>query len=486
MPSSTEDVLERKKIYDKLSLSQKATLAKWRLILGKEAEDQGIQLGGNKLSDLTKQTMKTEKSSKSVKTGKSGKTGKAGKAGKVGKTGQTGDVGESGKRSKVDKVGEIQVKRQSKGERAGSSEITKSKGDQDDLFGRGGGDEDGEIDDIELNKLDDILNFVYATTQQQRSANLGRSRLSIPKWIENVNELFPKNAKEVLEKDFVKKTDLGDLVNHPELFDKVEPSLEMVKTIISLKHMLPEKVKIAARTVVKKVVDDLKDKLQNEVKKYIIGAIKREEHTPIKVFRNIDWKQSIQRNLKHYNPELKKLIMAEPRFYSAEKRKRAWQIVILVDESGSMSDSVIYSVVMASIFASLPAVHINLIIFDTQVVDLSDKIDDPVDVLMSVQLGGGTDITQAVDYGRSLIKKPKKTIMVIISDFFEGRPYSDLTRSIKQVLEGETRILGIASLGSNAEPYYNRDYANEIRKLGIDVIACTPENLSEIIARLMK
>ena len=236
----------------------------------------------------------------------------------------------------------------------------------------------------------------------------------------------------------------------------------------------------------KKVVDALKGKLKQEVERHIVGAIKRDKHTPIKVFRNIDWKQSIQKNLKHYDHNIKKLIMAEPRFFSAERRKKPWQIVVLIDESGSMTDSVIYSIVMASIFSSLPSVHTNLIIFDTQVVDLSSKLDDPVDILMSVQLGGGTNITRAVRYGQSLIKKPKKAIMVIISDFYEGRNYSDLTKALKHVLEGQTKILGIAALGYDSEPMYDRRYAKEMNGMGIDVLACTPQNLPEIIAKLMK
>jgi len=249
--------------------------------------------------------------------------------------------------------------------------------------------------------------------------------------------------------------------------------------------MLSPNVKDAARRVVKKAVDQIKKHLKTEVEKHIVGAIKRDSHTPIKVFRNIDWKQSIMRNLKHYDSKNRKLIMAEPRFFTNEKRRKAWQIIVLVDESGSMADSVIYSVIMASIFSSLPAVHTSLIIFDTQVVDLSRNIDDPVDILMSVQLGGGTDITKAVRYGQTLIKKPKKAIMVIISDFYEGRPEYDLIKALRHILEGGTRILGIASLASNARPFYNRRLAKEINKLGIDVIASTPESFPEILARLM-
>lgn len=337
-----------------------------------------------------------------------------------------------------------------------------------------------------MKDIGDTLDYLYKPPDVPKGpGGLTSSGLNIPKWLENVKEFFPKSAKEILEKDLVKKSDIAEIVKHPELFDKVEPTIDMVRTIISLKHMLPENVKAVARKIVKRVVDALKEKFQGEVEKHIIGAIKRDMHTPVKVFRNIDWKLSIRKNLKNYSPHLKKLVMAEPKFFCNEKRKKPWQIITLVDESGSMCDSVIYSVVMASIFSSIPALRTNLVIFDTRFVDLSHKVKDPVDILMSVQLGGGTDITGAVRYGRSLIKNGKRCIMVVISDFYDGRPEQDLMREFRHVLEGGTRVLGLAALGSDARPVYNHEFAKKLASIGIDVLVSTPEHLAEIIGKLM-
>ena len=421
---------------------QDLNISRWRLILGKRAEKHGISFGTPYSTEL--------------------------------QTGKGKEKGKSKERLKARGKGEERLNGKDEGEKERIIE-SKSIG-SDSLM-------DGELG--KTTSIDETLNTVYETSQQKRSADLSGTRLSIPKWIENVKNFFPIQTREMLEKDLVKGSNIADLIDHPELFEKVEPSLEMVKTIITLKHMLPENVKDVARKLVKKVVDQLKEKLKTEVEKHIVGAIKRDIHTPLKVFRNIDWKQSIRRNLKNYNPKIKKLIMAEPRFFSNERRKKAWQIIVLVDESGSMADSIIYSVVMASIFSSLPAIHTNLVVFDTQVVDLTSRIDDPVDVLMSVQLGGGTDITAAVRYGQQLIKNPKKTLLAIISDFFEGRNENELTKAIRHVLEGGSKVLGIASLGSNAKPCYNKQYAKKLNSLGIDVIASTPEKLPELIARLM-
>ncbi len=442
---------------EKLNEQGKVGLSRWRLILGQKAENHGISFGGG---------MGAPTSHGSQSSGK--KSNGAGKA-------QTASGNKKGTKKAQSKKASIK-------KAPATKKLTEKKGTS--RAGEGTMDAGGKSANT-MKKMDDTLTFVYNTSQKQRSAGLGPSNLTIPRWIENVNEFFPNKVKEILENDLVKKSNIADLINHPELFEKVEPSIEMVKTIIALKHMLPEKVKEVARKIVKKVVDRLKNQLKSEVEKHIVGAIKRDIHSPIKIFRNIDWKQSIQRNLKHYDPNLKKLIMAEPRFFSNEKKRKAWQIIVLIDESGSMTDSVIYSVVMGSIFSSIPALNTNLIIFDTQVVDLSSKVDDPVDILMSVQLGGGTDITKAVRYGRELIKKPKKTIMVIISDFYEGRPESDLIRELRNVLEGGTKILGIAALCSNAQPFYNKHFAKQLSHIGIDVIASTPESLPEIIAKLM-
>jgi hypothetical protein len=476
-----------KQIFDKEKLTtlpqtKREAMDRWRLILGKKAEDHDISFSPDNVKD--KDDEEEENKGQPGKEGEDEGKGK-GEKNEESEGEEMEDPGMRGTGSGFGgKKGRSSGKPSGKG-RAGSgkkqSGVSRSGfGKQHANIGQTGFGKDT------FKKMDDTLDFVYRQPiDQKRSAGLGPSNLSIPDWIENVKELFPTDTKEVLEKDLVERSDIKDIIANPELFEKVEPSLEMVKTIIALKHMLPNEVKDVARTLVRKVVEDLKDKFKDEVEKHIIGAIKRDMHTPIKVFRNIDWKQSIRKNLKHYDSDSKKLIMAEPRFYCAEKKKKPWQIVVLIDESGSMTDSIVYSVVLASIFASLPAVHTNLVIFDTQVVDLSDRIDDPVEVLMTVQLGGGTNIAKAVQYAQTLIKNPKKTIMVIISDFFEGGGYNRLTDTLKKVLEGQTRILGIAALGHNNEPMYDRNYAKFMNTLGIDVLACTPKNLPEIIANLM-
>jgi phage terminase small subunit len=478
--------MDSREIFDEntinsLPKNKKEVMDRWRLILGKRAEDHDINFSQENDIDKDEQLddNRQDDEDNSSKRDKNDGEGK-GKEEQQKEDDENGVGNGSGSDAKGGGPGKRPPGKAMHGKKPSGSK-QRGFGNQISGIGQSGVGKD------RLQKIDDTLDFVYGQqVDQKRSAGLGPSNLSIPNWIENVKELFPTDTKEVLEKDLIERADLKDIIANPELFEKVEPSLEMVKTIIALKHMLPDKVKEVARSLVRKVVEDLRDKFKDDVEKHIIGAIKRDQHTPIKVFRNIDWKESIRKNLKNYDSKSKKLIMAEPRFYCAEKKKRPWQIVVLIDESGSMTDSIVYSVVLASIFASLPTVHTNLVIFDTQVVDLSDRIDDPVEVLMTVQLGGGTNIAKAVKYAQTLIKNPKKTIMVIISDFYEGGGYNRLTDTLKKVLEGQTRILGIAALGYNNEPMYDRNYAKFMNTLGIDVLACTPKNLPEIIAKLMQ
>jgi hypothetical protein len=478
--------MDSREIFDEntinsLPKNKKEVMDRWRLILGKRAEDHDINFSQENDIDKDEQLddNRQDDEDNSSKRDKNDGEGK-GKEEQQKEDDENGVGNGSSSDAKGGGPGKRPPGKTMHGKKPSGSK-QRGFGNQTSGIGQSGVGKD------RLQKIDDTLDFVYGQqVDQKRSAGLGPSNLSIPNWIENVKELFPTDTKEVLEKDLIERADLKDIIANPELFEKVEPSLEMVKTIIALKHMLPDKVKEVARSLVRKVVEDLRDKFKDDVEKHIIGAIKRDQHTPIKVFRNIDWKESIRKNLKNYDSKSKKLIMAEPRFYCAEKKKRPWQIVVLIDESGSMTDSIVYSVVLASIFASLPTVHTNLVIFDTQVVDLSDRIDDPVEVLMTVQLGGGTNIAKAVKYAQTLIKNPKKTIMVIISDFYEGGGYNRLTDTLKKVLEGQTRILGIAALGYNNEPMYDRNYAKFMNTLGIDVLACTPKSLPEIIAKLMQ
>jgi uncharacterized protein with von Willebrand factor type A (vWA) domain len=173
-------------------------------------------------------------------------------------------------------------------------------------------------------------------------------------------------------------------------------------------------------------------------------------------------------------------------FHAAERRSRPWHVIVAVDQSGSMLDSAIFSAVMASIFAEIPSVRTSLFLFDTDIADLSDKVGQPVDVLLSIQLGGGTDITRALQYATQLIAQPARTIVVLITDFYEGRAERELVAQVRDMAQAGIRMIGLGALGYEARPEYNKTTAAKCRKVGMDILSCTPEKLAEAMAHIIR
>jgi uncharacterized protein with von Willebrand factor type A (vWA) domain len=327
------------------------------------------------------------------------------------------------------------------------------------------------------------LGFLYG---DDRGGGDGTSQLNVPTWIDAVSELFPREAKEVLERELVKRKGIHQILDQPELLERIEPNVELVKTLLTHKDLLTPKTRVLARKVIDKVVQELKRKLEVRVEQAITGALRKDRHSPRRVFRNVDLKTTLRRNLKHWSREREKLLVDKVYFYAAEKNKRPWHVIVCVDQSGSMLESAIFSSVMASIFAELPGVRTSLVLFDTQVVDLTGSVGEPVDVLLSVQLGGGTDITRALEYCSTLVREPARTILVLVTDFYEGRPEADLVRATERLADASVRLVGLAALGYDAQPQYNRQTAGKLRKVGMDILVCTPERLAECMGKIIR
>jgi len=340
-----------------------------------------------------------------------------------------------------------------------------------------------------IKELDQVLNFCYERKPRRRKRKGGKEKsvLTVPAWISKVKKLFPRETKELLEADLVKRRGIEEIVESPELLDKIEPTMEMAKLLLTYKNLLSEEGKMAAKRLIRKVVDQIKDQLRTEMKPAINGALRKDKPSNHKIFRNLNLKKTLQKNLKNWDEERRKIIVDKMYFYQREQKRRPWHIVSVVDESGSMTDSVIYSAVMASIFWEIPSINSSLIIFDTQVVDLTSDVNDPVEALMKVQLGGGTNIAKALNYVREkIIVEPQKTIVVLVTDFYEGYGEGPLLTVTKNLVESEVRLIGIAALGSDAFPSYDKSMARKLAGLGMDVLACTPNQLSELIARIIR
>ncbi len=342
----------------------------------------------------------------------------------------------------------------------------------------------GLCDDPRAEEVEAALSFVYG--ESERGAGDGGSPLTVPRWIDEVAELFPQKAKEVLERELIRRRGIEELLEEPDLLEKIEPNVELVKTLLTHKELLTPKTRALARKVIDKVVQELKEKLQVQVEQALVGALRRDRHSPRRVLRNLDLKTTLRRNLKHWDEERQRLLVDRLFYFAAEKNRRPWHVVVCVDQSGSMLESAIFSAVMASIFYELPDVKTSLVLFDTQVVDLTAQVGAPVDVLLSVNLGGGTDITRALQYCGELVREPKRTIVVLITDFYEGRAEADLVRQVRLLADAGTRLIGLGALGYDARPQFNRTTAGKCRKVGMDILSCTPETLAECMARIIR
>lgn len=346
--------------------------------------------------------------------------------------------------------------------------------------------------DADCERVEALVGYLFeggdsAKSSKDRKGGLGLGHaMNVPDWIDGVSELFPRSAKEVMEREFVLRRGIAELLDEPRILEQIEPNVELVKTLLTHKDLLNEKTRTLAQKIIKQVVEELKKKMQVQVEQSITGAIRRDKHSPRPVFRNLDLKRTLARNLKNYDNDSGKLLVDRLFYFAAERNKRPWHVIISVDQSGSMLDSAIFSAVMASIFAELPAVKTSLYLFDTEVADLTDKVGQPVDVLMSIQLGGGTDITNALQYGQQLVREPSRTIVVLITDFYEGRDERDLIQQVRVMADSGVRMIGLGALGYDARPAYNKTTAGKCRKAGMDILVCTPEKLAECIAQIIR
>jgi Mg-chelatase subunit ChlD len=347
-------------------------------------------------------------------------------------------------------------------------------------------------------RMDRVLDYLYGREYQERGVREadpnadspdrrgGResSQLTVPEWVGQVRDLFPQETVEIIERHALDRYNMTELVTDPEVLRKLEPNYELLKAVLSFRGMMKGEVLNVARRIVRQVVEDLKKKLAKDIRTVLWGRLNRRRRSRLKVAANLDFHGTIRANLKNFDQENQRLILENLLFFSRTKRHMPWHIIMAVDLSGSMMDSVIHSAVMAGIFQGLPAVRVSLIAFDTAIVDLSSKIDDPVEVLMSVQLGGGTDIAGALAYCEKLVMSPHKTILVLVTDFYEGCSVHDMIASIKRLRGSGVKVLGLAALDPDANPDYDRETARMCVDAGAEVAALTPKRLAEWLEKI--
>lgn len=318
-------------------------------------------------------------------------------------------------------------------------------------------------------------------------AGLGKSAPVLAKWLTDVRNFFPEDVVSVIQSDAITRKGLKQLLLEPETLKTVKPDISMVSTLMALNRQIPEKAKDSARELIKAVVDEIMKKMEQNIRRAVTGALNRKNHSPLPSLSGIDWKRTINRNLKHYHLEQNKIIPEKFYFFERTKKMKDWTVILDMDQSGSMAESIIYASVMGAIFAGIPSIDTHVVAFDTEVVDLTEACrQDPVDVLFGVQLGGGTNINKSVTYCRQFVENPRKSMFILISDLYEGGVAAGLLRQLTEMHEEGVKVIVLLALSDRGRPAYDEALGRKISAIGIPCFACTPDRLPDLVAAALK
>lgn len=322
---------------------------------------------------------------------------------------------------------------------------------------------------------------------ERRQGGREASALTTPEWINEIHRLFPQETIERLERDALERFQIDDVVTNPEVLARAQPNETLLKAVLRTKHLMNPEVLAMARKLVEAVVRQLMEALARDLQQAFSGVLDRRRHSRLKFARNLDFQRTLKDNLRRIDPVSKRMVVERLHFFSRNQRSlQPWQVILLVDQSGSMLDSVIHSAVTAACLWGLPGIRTHLVAFDTAVVDLTQDAADPVELLMKVQLGGGTDIQKAVAYAAELIEHPARSIVVLISDFYEGSSEHLLLSRVRALTSQKTLVLGLAALDSRANPAYDRAMAARLVAAGAEVGAMTPGHLAAWLAEKIR
>jgi Mg-chelatase subunit ChlD len=344
----------------------------------------------------------------------------------------------------------------------------------------GGGEADGTgapLDAADLQR-DVALARLY---DAERRAGLGSSAPGVARWLGDIRTYFPASVVSVMQHDALERLHLRRMLLEPELLATVEPDLELASQLIALGGVMPAETRDTARQVVRTVVDDIERRLGGALRQAVSGALNRAALTRRPRPRDIDWDRTIRRNLRHYQPDYH-AVVPETLLGHARRSSALRDVIIAVDQSGSMAASVVYSSIFAAVMASIRSVETRLVVFDTSVVDLTELLADPVEVLFGTQLGGGTDINRAVAYCQGLVRRPADTIFVLISDLFEGGVERELLQRIGELLSAGVAVVVLLALSDKGAPSFDHGLAAQLAALGAPAFACTPDHFPDLMA----
>ena len=352
-------------------------------------------------------------------------------------------------------------------------------------------------------EMDEALGAIYASESEQEisrkeweasaegrphGAVKGRSMPRVARWLDQIRNFFPKDVVVLLQHDAIERRGMKELLFEPEFMAKVEPSIDLASTVLELKNLVPEKAKAAARDLVRRVVEELRKRLESRFAQAVRGSLDRSQHAAFRSLPNLDWPRTIRRNLKNYNTTLKTIVPAEISFFRRRHRQNEWNVIIAMDQSGSMASSLIYGGIMGAILASMPAVETHVVAFNhEEVVDLTEHCTDPVDLLFGVQLGGAEDYWKATCYCERFMHTPAKTLYILIADLHDTSPNeSRFVKKMEFLLESGLRAVTLLAISDQGQPSFNASLADKLAKLGMPCFGCTPDRLPDLLAAVLK
>lgn len=358
----------------------------------------------------------------------------------------------------------------------------------------------GSILNGDQRELDEALEAIYSSDEIDKDewgrptdgtphgAVKGRTMPRVAKWLDQIRNFFPKDIVVLLQKDAIERRGLKQLLFEPEVLANVEPSLDLAATVLAMKNLVPEKAKAAARDLVQRVVDDVRKQLESQFTQAIRGALRRNRHSAFRSLPNLDWPRTIRRNIRNYQPDLGTIIPQNLSFFSRQQRQNQWNIIIAMDQSGSMATSLIYGGIMGAILASIGAVETHVVAFNHEdVVDLTEHCSDPVDLLFGVQLGGAEDYWKATCYCERFMHTPAKTLYVLLADLHDTSPNTPrFLKKMEFLLESGIKAIGLLAISDQGEPAHNEKLAAQLAAMGMPCFGCTPDRLPELLAGVLR
>ncbi|MGL4407435.1 MAG: vWA domain-containing protein [Zoogloea sp.] len=314
----------------------------------------------------------------------------------------------------------------------------------------------------------------------------GASSPRVARWLGDIRQYFPGPVVQVMQKDAFERLNLHSMLFQPEMLEAVEPDVHLVATLVGLRGIIPEKTRSTARQVVARVVEALLRRLEDPMRSAVTGALDRAQRNRRPRHAEIDWQRTIRANLRHWQADYRSVIPETLIGYGRKARRTQREIILCIDQSGSMAASVVYSSIFGAVMASLPAVKTHMVVFDTAVVDLTEQLSDPVEVLFGVQLGGGTDINRAVGYCQGLVREPRNTVMVLISDLYEGGVEKHLLQRASELIESGVQLIVLLALSDEGAPFYDRQLAAKLAALGAPSFACSPDQFPGLMAAAIR